>query len=64
MPHFCNLSLSTKRRGEGGEGLYADTTISFAITPSLLVVSGGGGQARGGDALNASGRMTSFSVEG
>ena len=45
-PPFCNLSLSTKRRGAYTQ----DVTISLAITPSLpvpvkhdLIVSGGWG---------------------
>ena len=34
-PPFCNLSLSTKRRGRGG--FTRDATFSLAITPSLPV---------------------------
>ena len=72
---FCNLSLSTKRRG----GAYTrDATISPAITPSLpikhdsIVICRWGVEAkreaspnaRRRDAPDASGRLTSFSVEG
>ena len=35
-PPFCNLSLSTKSKGDGG--LYTwDARFSLVITPSLLV---------------------------
>ena len=76
-PPFCNLSLSAKRSegggGGGGGGAYAwDATISFAITPSLpvpvkhdLTVGGlWGPSAKPRDAPDATGRLTSFSVEG
>ena len=67
-PHFCNLSLSTKCRG----AYTRDATISLAITPSLPikhdpnVIVGGRWRpsTRQRDAPNASGRLTSFSVEG
>ena len=67
-PPFCNLSLSTKHRGA-----YArDVTSSLAITPSLpipvkhdLTVGGvWGPSVRRRDAPDATGRLTSFSVEG
>ena len=69
-PPFCNLGLSTKRRG----GAYTrDATISLAITLSLpgtkSLSVGGGDQARASpsarrrDAHDASSRLTSFSVE-
>ena len=69
-PAYCNLSLSTKRRG----GAYMwDATISLTIPPSLpgikSLLVGGGDQAWGiaererKDADNASGRLKSFSVE-
>ena len=53
-PPFCNLSLSTKRRG----GAYTrDATISLAITPSLPDMKslsvGGGSQVQGVAKLEA-----------
>ena len=81
-PPFCNLSLSTKRRG----GLCAgcdDFSRDYAPLPvpvkhDLIVGSGGGGggggvvrakreaspSARRRDAPDATGRLTSFNVEG
>ena len=66
-PHFCNLSLSTKRRGAA---CMRDATISLAITPSLpvkndliVIFSGGWGlSVRWRDAPDASSRLMSFSV--
>ena len=53
-PPFCNLNLSTKRRG----ACTWDATISLAIRPPLpvpikhdLIVGGGEGQVRGGEML-------------
>ena len=73
-PPFRNLSLSTKCRG----AYTRDATISLAITPSLpikhdsIVICQWGMEAkrevspnaRRRDAPDASGRLTSFSVEG
>ena len=72
---FCNLSLSTKRRGGGT--YTRDATISFAITPSLptkhdsIVICQWGVEAkreaspnaRQRDVADASSRLTSFSIE-
>ena len=66
VPIAPQLSLSTKRRG----AYTRDATISLTITSSLLVkhelIVGGewGPSARQRDAPDASGRLTSFSVEG
>ena len=64
---FCNLSLSTKRRG----AYTWDVTISLTITPSLpvkhdLIIGGGWGpSARQRDAPDVTGRLTSsvFAVD-
>ena len=69
-PPFCNFSLSTKRRG----GLYAgcDNFSRDYVLPSghEVIVGWGLGAKRGSspsarrrDAPDASGRLTSFSVE-
>ena len=66
-PHFCNLSLSTKRRG----GLYAgcDNFSRDYALPSghcrwgVGAKCGASPSARQRDAHDASGRLTSFSVE-
>ena len=70
---FAILALVQNAGGGGGGGAYTrDVTISLAITPSLpvpvkhdLIVGGGWGpSARRTDAPDATGRLTSFSVEG
>ena len=67
-PPFCNLSLSTKRRG----GLYAgcdDFSRDYAPPPlpvpikNDLIVGGDEGQARGGEMLLTL-QLKSFNVQG
>ena len=68
-PPFVTLASV---QNAGGAYTRRDATISLAITPSLpvqakhdLIVGGGWGQARGGEMFpDATGGLTSFSVEG
>ena len=63
-PPFAILAL-VQTQGGGGGAYMQDATISVTIRPSLLVVSGGwGASVRRRDALDTSGRLTTFSVEG
>ena len=66
-PPFCNLSLSTKRRGGLIHGMWH--FLSWLRPPKwvkhdLTVGGGWGPSARQRDAPDASGKLTSFSVEG